>query len=145
MFAAIREQTDRLARLAQQHGRSNKYQEVAKLFHGTGVVTDKNGKLTVFKVVICLSFAHGTQNTLLHFVGVSCDSCMKANFKGRRYKCLICYDYDLCATCYEAGVTTGRHSTDHAMQCILTRADFGESFLISYAIFSLLMFCWTCV
>ena len=82
---------------------------------------------------------------LLHFVGVSCDSCMKANFKGRRYKCLICYDYDLCATCYEAGVTTGRHSTDHAMQCILTRADFGESFLISYAIFSLLMFCWTCV
>ncbi|XP_067935153.1 E3 ubiquitin-protein ligase KCMF1-like isoform X2 [Watersipora subatra] len=56
---------------------------------------------------------------------VSCDSCMKANFKGRRYKCLICYDYDLCAVCYEVGVTTGRHSTDHAMQCILTRADFG--------------------
>ncbi|XP_074642860.1 E3 ubiquitin-protein ligase KCMF1-like isoform X2 [Tubulanus polymorphus] len=56
--------------------------------------------------------------------GVSCDSCMKSNFRGRRYKCLICYDYDLCSSCYEAGATTTRHSTDHAMQCILTRADF---------------------
>ena len=33
--------------------------------------------------------------------GVSCDSCLKSNFRGRRYKCLVCYDYDLCSTCYE--------------------------------------------
>lgn len=56
--------------------------------------------------------------------GVSCDSCLKGNFRGRRYKCLICYDYDLCATCYEAGATNTRHTTDHPMQCILTRSDF---------------------
>lgn len=56
--------------------------------------------------------------------GVSCDSCLKANFRGRRYKCLICYDYDLCATCYEVGATTTRHTADHPMQCILTRTDF---------------------
>lgn len=56
--------------------------------------------------------------------GVSCDSCLKGNFRGRRYKCLICYDYDLCSTCYEAGATTTRHTTDHPMQCILTRSDF---------------------
>ncbi|XP_013403674.1 E3 ubiquitin-protein ligase KCMF1 isoform X2 [Lingula anatina] len=56
--------------------------------------------------------------------GVSCDSCLKGNFTGRRYKCLICYDYDLCAACYESGATTTRHTTDHPMQCILTRADF---------------------
>ncbi|XP_059146578.1 E3 ubiquitin-protein ligase KCMF1-like isoform X4 [Physella acuta] len=56
--------------------------------------------------------------------GVSCDSCMKGNFRGKRYKCLICYDYDLCSTCYDAGATTTRHTTDHPMQCILTRADF---------------------
>ncbi|KAL1129584.1 hypothetical protein AAG570_012529 [Ranatra chinensis] len=56
--------------------------------------------------------------------GVSCDSCLKGNFRGRRYKCLICYDYDLCATCYEAGATTTRHTTEHPMQCILTRTDF---------------------
>ncbi len=60
------------------------------------------------------------------FTGVSCDSCLKSNFRGRRYKCLICYDYDLCAACYEAGATTTRHTADHAMQCILTRTDFGE-------------------
>ena len=33
--------------------------------------------------------------------GVSCDSCLKSNFRGRRYKCLVCFDYDLCANCYE--------------------------------------------
>ncbi|CAG9828445.1 unnamed protein product [Diabrotica balteata] len=56
--------------------------------------------------------------------GVSCDSCLKGNFRGRRYKCLVCYDYDLCATCYEGGATNTRHTTDHPMQCILTRSDY---------------------
>ncbi|ENN76872.1 hypothetical protein YQE_06713, partial [Dendroctonus ponderosae] len=56
--------------------------------------------------------------------GVSCDSCLKNNFRGRRYKCLVCYDYDLCAVCYESGATNTRHTTDHPMQCILTRSDF---------------------
>jgi len=55
--------------------------------------------------------------------GVSCDSCMKGNFRGRRFKCLICYDYDLCSNCFEAGASTPRHSATHPMQCILTRSD----------------------
>lgn len=54
--------------------------------------------------------------------GVSCDYCMKSNFRGRRYKCLICYDYDLCAECYESNATSTRHTTQHAVQCILTRS-----------------------
>lgn len=58
--------------------------------------------------------------------GVSCDACLKSNFKGRRYKCLRCYDYDLCASCYEAGATTSRHTPDHPLQCILSRTDYGK-------------------
>ncbi|XP_034836222.1 E3 ubiquitin-protein ligase Kcmf1 isoform X1 [Maniola hyperantus] len=56
--------------------------------------------------------------------GVSCDSCLKNNFRGRRYKCLICIDYDLCAACYESGATTNQHTPEHPMQCILSRSDF---------------------
>jgi len=59
--------------------------------------------------------------------GVSCDSCLKGNFRGRRFKCLVCYDFDLCAACYESGTSTSHHSnshsSSHAMQCILTRTD----------------------
>lgn len=66
-----------------------------------------------------------------HILGVSCDSCLKGNFTGKRYKCLICYDYDLCSACYETGVaSTTRHSAEHPMQCILTRSDFGTLILV---------------
>ena len=56
--------------------------------------------------------------------GVSCDTCMKNNFSGRRYKCLTCYDFDLCSACYETGATNNQHLNTHPMQCILTRADY---------------------
>lgn len=68
-----------------------------------------------------------TSGLLSLSAGVSCDACLKGNFRGRRFKCLICYDYDLCASCYESGATTTRHTTEHPMQCILTRVDYGKS------------------
>ncbi|KAF6214181.1 hypothetical protein GE061_008920 [Apolygus lucorum] len=55
--------------------------------------------------------------------GVTCDSCLSGNFKGKRYKCLACYDYDLCTNCYEGGLSTGLHLPEHPMQCIVTRND----------------------
>ena len=36
--------------------------------------------------------------------GVSCDQCMKSNFSGKRYKCLICYDFDLCSACHDQSI-----------------------------------------
>ena len=67
-------------------------------------------------------------HTITTTVGVSCDACGKGSFSGKRYKCLVCYDFDLCAECYEAGETgTGRHATTHPMQCILTRVDSGNN------------------
>lgn len=56
--------------------------------------------------------------------GVSCDSCRKSNFRGLRFKCLNCYDYDLCSTCYENGLTSSRHTINHPMQCIIARNDY---------------------
>nr|CAB3257994.1 E3 ubiquitin-protein ligase KCMF1 [Phallusia mammillata] len=56
--------------------------------------------------------------------GVSCDNCLRSNFEDKRFKCLICYDYDLCERCYDSDVTTSRHLASHPMQRILTRNDF---------------------
>jgi hypothetical protein len=51
--------------------------------------------------------------------GVSCDACGKSNFRSKRFKCLICYDYDLCSTCHEQGEISSDHTTEHPMQCKL--------------------------
>lgn len=55
--------------------------------------------------------------------GVNCDACLLGNFRGKRYKCLICYDYDLCAACYGNDAVSDGHSVEHPMQCILTQSD----------------------
>ncbi|CAF1439061.1 unnamed protein product [Adineta ricciae] len=53
---------------------------------------------------------------------VSCDACMRTNFPGRRYKCLLCENYDLCGACYDVEAESQNHKNTHPMQCILTEA-----------------------
>ena len=59
-------------------------------------------------------------------LGISCDSCTKSNFPGRRYKCLLCDNYDLCGSCFDSNAESRNHKKTHAMQCILTEATAGE-------------------
>uniref|UniRef100_A0A0A9XEC7 E3 ubiquitin-protein ligase KCMF1 n=2 Tax=Lygus hesperus TaxID=30085 RepID=A0A0A9XEC7_LYGHE len=55
--------------------------------------------------------------------GVSCDHCKNNNIRGLRYKCLICYNFDLCQDCQLNSAEPGNHTKDHPMQCILTKND----------------------
>lgn len=45
--------------------------------------------------------------------GVTCDGC-ESDVKGIRYKCTICYDFDLCSKCESKGM----HPSDHELLCI---------------------------
>ncbi|CAH8534552.1 unnamed protein product [Heterobilharzia americana] len=55
--------------------------------------------------------------------GVTCNGCSRRDFRFRRYKCLVCQDYDLCGTCFDNQQETDKHSSAHPMQCLLTKAD----------------------
>ncbi|KAL1421081.1 hypothetical protein MTO96_023508 [Rhipicephalus appendiculatus] len=43
------------------------------------------------------------------FEGIHCDACCRRDITGTRWKCEVCYDYDLCNDCYKRG----KHYQDH--------------------------------
>lgn len=42
-----------------------------------------------------------------------CDSCSKEPIKGLRFKCDLCYDYNLCSNCFKTKKMSKDHSCDH--------------------------------
>ena len=50
---------------------------------------------------------------------IICDSCRQPSIPGIRWKCAVCYDFDLCTPCYFAG----KHSLDHRFLRIDSRED----------------------
>jgi hypothetical protein len=42
-------------------------------------------------------------------VGVICDGCNRSPIVGIRYKCLECFDYDLCETCADRQLVHAHH------------------------------------
>lgn len=54
---------------------------------------------------------------------MTCDACNQSSFQLRRYKCLRCFDYDLCGDCFDNERESIMHSKTHPMQCLLLEAD----------------------
>jgi Zinc finger, ZZ type/Drought induced 19 protein (Di19), zinc-binding len=50
--------------------------------------------------------------------GVTCDGCSIRDFPGARFKCTVCFDYDLCGSCRADDVATRSHDPDHPMDLI---------------------------
>ncbi|XP_056279407.1 E3 ubiquitin-protein ligase MIB2 isoform X2 [Pseudoliparis swirei] len=55
---------------------------------------------------------------------IICDSCKKHGIMGMRWKCKVCFDYDLCTQCYmnnkhDLGHAFERHETAHSQPVIL--------------------------
>ena len=59
------------------------------------------------------------------YTDITCDACNTSNFPGTRYKCLVCYEYNLCSNCHNGGAESGQHTSDHPMQYIMTADDLG--------------------
>ncbi|KAH8393525.1 hypothetical protein KR200_004118 [Drosophila serrata] len=49
---------------------------------------------------------------------ICCDGCQRLEFRGRRFRCMRCTNYDLCGDCYDQRIETQAHSIDHPMQLI---------------------------
>ncbi|EER05307.1 hypothetical protein Pmar_PMAR027947 [Perkinsus marinus ATCC 50983] len=50
-------------------------------------------------------------------LGIECDCCEELPIVGPRYRCAVCADFDLCATCYKKP-TNKQHRTDHCFTLI---------------------------
>nr|XP_016930043.1 uncharacterized protein LOC108009853 [Drosophila suzukii] len=62
---------------------------------------------------------------------ICCDGCERRDFRGRRYRCLRCVNFDLCGDCYDRRFESPDHHTDHPMQLIPDPDDPQPSLLLN--------------
>ncbi|XP_017007179.1 uncharacterized protein [Drosophila takahashii] len=62
---------------------------------------------------------------------ICCDGCQRRDFRGRRFRCLRCVNFDLCGDCYDQRLETQDHRFDHPMQLILDPSEDLSSFLLN--------------
>lgn len=63
---------------------------------------------------------------IVSFLGVKhpnivCDGCSSQGINGIRYKCTVCYDYDLCYTCYHGD----KHNINHCFKIFDSASSLG--------------------
>jgi hypothetical protein len=49
---------------------------------------------------------------------ISCSACGASPITGTRYKCWVCFDYDLCENCKSQGRTSKFHVPQHSLEAI---------------------------
>lgn len=63
---------------------------------------------------------------------IACDSCHPgetfSDICGKRFKCMVCRDFDLCGKCYDARIVKGNHRPDHPMIAIEDSLVYRECF-----------------
>ena len=67
-----------------------------------------------------LFFLLSVLNPGVRHSNIICDGCKKHGIMGMRWKCKVCYDYDLCTQCYmnnkhDLGHPFERYETAHSL------------------------------
>nr|NP_001122364.1 zinc finger protein (ZZ-type)-2 [Ciona intestinalis]FAA00193.1 TPA: zinc finger protein [Ciona intestinalis] len=75
--------------------------------------TEETVQLPDQELLIYDTSAAGNRNR-----GVTCDACKLNDISGPRFKCLVCYDFDLCYKCYHAGKHDKSHRFSRIMYCM---------------------------
>ncbi|ESN94666.1 hypothetical protein HELRODRAFT_134634, partial [Helobdella robusta] len=76
-------------------------------------------------VWICVLHRLSTAELSIHYV--RCNVCRITPITGLRYRCLKCFNFDLCQTCFFHGLKARGHKLSHPMQEYWTNSTSSES------------------
>ncbi|XP_014294353.1 dystrobrevin beta [Halyomorpha halys] len=91
------------------------------MFSGNGKVTVNDFLDTMMSdpgppVMVWLPLLHRMASVENVMHSTQCDSCLRKEYTGFRYKCVKCSSYTMCQDCFWTGRATGGHSTEHAVR-----------------------------